>query len=88
MDAKILINMGYCTVCNQVLLSLHRHDFRSCEGDHGFVDGGLAYFRYGGNIVPLGIVLNNGKIEFEDERISSALARLTSRGGVDPSVGG
>lgn len=38
-----------CKMCNTVLISKFRHDFRRCDcPNHTFVDGGEDYLRYGG----------------------------------------
>jgi hypothetical protein len=36
-----------CKLCDEVIQSTHRHDFRSCTGGHVFVDGGRDYLRFG-----------------------------------------
>jgi len=42
-------NRVKCTQCGEVLESMHRHDFVSCECENGtFVDGGKDYRRIGG----------------------------------------
>lgn len=67
MRPKILLNMAYCPQCDQILLSLHRHDFRMCEGGHGFVDGGTAYLRRGGTpLWEFSVYLKDGKIAWAD----------------------
>lgn len=41
-------NAVKCLVCNTVLESKHRHDFRGCCCENQtFVDGGMSYNRYG-----------------------------------------
>lgn len=42
---KIIVNAVECQTCKRVLVSVHRHDFRSCG--HVFNDGGRDYFRRG-----------------------------------------
>jgi len=38
-----------CLGCNKILVSFHRHDFKSCGCTNStFVDGGYDYLRYGG----------------------------------------
>lgn len=36
-----------CLSCKDIIVSLHRHDFRVCSCGHTFVDGGSDYLRYG-----------------------------------------
>lgn len=36
-----------CLKCGDVLLSVHRHDFKWCSCENIFVDGGADYFRMG-----------------------------------------
>ena len=47
-----MINSGKCTKCGEILVSVHRHDFRTCRCDESFIDGGFDYRRCGGSIVP------------------------------------
>lgn len=45
------LNAALCSKCLTVIFSFHHHDWTSCtcpEPDNIFVDGGTAYFRYGG----------------------------------------
>lgn len=44
---SILFNQAQCLMCNEIIRSLHRHDFRSCKCGNLFVDGGTAYLRRG-----------------------------------------
>ena len=38
-----------CLKCKMILVSFHRHDFKSCDcPQHTFVDGGHDYLRCGG----------------------------------------
>lgn len=42
----------HCLTCGKVIVSLHRHDFRTCNCGHGsgtqiFIDGGSDYIRWG-----------------------------------------
>lgn len=40
----------YCTLCQDVVVSRYRHDFRYCECKAVFIDGGQDdYYRMGGN---------------------------------------
>ncbi len=36
-----------CLICDSIIYSRARHDFRSCECENLFVDGGFAYQRAG-----------------------------------------
>lgn len=48
-ETKIILNMVMCKKCRQVLLSLHRHDFRQCECENRtHCDGGTDYLKRGG----------------------------------------
>ena len=42
-------NMIRCTLCGDVLISYHRHDFKTCSCKTCFVDGGNDYQRVGYN---------------------------------------
>ncbi len=38
-----------CIMCNAILVSKYRHDFKQCDcQNQTFVDGGQDYLRYGG----------------------------------------
>ena len=43
----IIRNSAKCLKCNVEIESTHRHDFKSCECDNIFVDGGNSYIRRG-----------------------------------------
>lgn len=45
MRKKILSNKAKCLLCNDIVESTHRHDFRSCSCGNISVDGGLDYLR-------------------------------------------
>jgi hypothetical protein len=36
-----------CLLCDTVIESKHRHDYKRCSCGNAMVDGGLAYERYG-----------------------------------------
>lgn len=36
-----------CLLCNDLIWSKHRHDFRYCSCGYCFVDGGREYLRFG-----------------------------------------
>lgn len=63
MKPKIVFNMMRCDGCQQVLLSLHRHDFRQCACG-SFTDGGTEYLHRGGSKpqTDLTIVMVDGKL--------------------------
>lgn len=63
MKYKIVFNMVRCDTCQQVLLSLTRHDFRQCVCGT-FTDGGTDYLHRGGDQpqTDLTIVLVDGKL--------------------------
>lgn len=44
---KIKVNAAKCLSCNQIIQSVHRHDFVRCECGNIFVDGGTDYIRRG-----------------------------------------
>jgi len=46
---QLVYNSVTCLSCNEVLVSHHRHDYKTCGCDNQtMVDGGTAYQRYGG----------------------------------------
>lgn len=40
---KRLVNRVKCTMCNDIIESKHRHDFKECNCKNLTVDGGLDY---------------------------------------------
>jgi len=49
-DEWSLVHGGLqCLKCEEIVVSLDRHDFRSCGCGATFIDGGRAYMRYGGD---------------------------------------
>jgi hypothetical protein len=53
MERTIVYNGGKCSKCCEVIESRHRHDFKYCKCGSSFVDGGLEYLRYGGELISL-----------------------------------
>jgi len=52
-----------CQACGEIVVSLHRHDWRSCKCGKVFIDGGRDYVRYGGdaeNIKSVTVRLSRG----------------------------
>jgi len=47
-NRKIKSNKLMCKECNDIIESVHRHDFIWCSCESIFVDGGLDYLRRGG----------------------------------------
>lgn len=44
-ETKILVNKARCKLCGEVLVSAHRHDFRTCHCGAVSVDGGRDYIK-------------------------------------------
>lgn len=42
---KILINKAKCLMCNDIIVSRHRHDFVTCSCGSLAVDGGKEYLK-------------------------------------------
>lgn len=43
----VKVNKAQCALCNDVIESIHRHDFVGCKCGEIFVDGGKSYLRRG-----------------------------------------
>lgn len=60
-----------CRCCGKVLVSLSRHDYKTCGcPNETMVDGGADYARYGGmdlNKVAYGVFIFNDELEKERE---------------------
>jgi len=46
----IITNKVKCNVCNDIIESIHRHDFKWCKCGNIAVDGGKDYLRRVGNV--------------------------------------
>jgi hypothetical protein len=44
---KIKVNRIKCKFCKDIIESINRHDFKSCNCQRVFVDGGHEYLRRG-----------------------------------------
>ncbi len=44
---KILVNKARCRLCDDLIISTHRHDFKYCKCGEISVDGGKDYLRRG-----------------------------------------
>ena len=53
----VLYNRGKCRLCDTVIQSYTRHDFRECACGASFVDGGQEYLRRGGQTMELSWVV-------------------------------
>lgn len=42
---KLILNAIQCQSCKEIIVSRHRHDFKSCKCGNVSVDGGLEYKR-------------------------------------------
>lgn len=47
MNRHLIRNAAQCRLCNDVVESTHRHDWRKCSCGNMYVDGGLDYLRLG-----------------------------------------
>ncbi len=43
--SKIILNQAQCLACEEIITSLHRHDFQKCKCGKSAVDGGRRYLR-------------------------------------------
>lgn len=57
----------WCPVCGDVIYSVNRHDYRECECQSCFIDGGKDYTRCNPEGVVVNIDLISGKVEFCNE---------------------
>ncbi|WP_445321713.1 DUF7695 domain-containing protein [Oceanobacillus sp. HCA-5259] len=44
---KVIINRVRCKKCDDIIESIHSHDFKRCKCGAIFLDGGKDYQRYG-----------------------------------------
>ena len=50
MDKVIIQNEVKCVMCEEILFSRHRHDYKTCSCGEVSVDGGMAYIRRRGSL--------------------------------------
>ena len=80
MEKQIILNRVKCNVCEQVLTSYHRHDYKVCGCyNETMVDGGNEYQRYGGK--DLGLVDTTSTVYLsEDHQLNRLAAHWGNRG--------
>ena len=44
---RVIVNKVRCKKCNDIIESLHSHDFKRCGCGEIFIDGGTDFQRYG-----------------------------------------
>lgn len=66
-DRKIIRNSVKCLICDEEIVSKHRHDFRRCSCGNISVDGGTAYVRRVGDIKGRGKTWVDTSIYEDDE---------------------
>ena len=49
-DQRLVFNAAQCVKCGEVIVSTHRHDYRSCKCGALAVDGGRDYAKRTGDI--------------------------------------
>jgi hypothetical protein len=77
---QIILNRVQCKSCKEVLVSYHRHDYKTCDCENKtMVDGGTAYQRYGGK--DLNLVDTSSTIYLsEDHMMNRSAAHWGNRG--------
>jgi len=54
MEKQLIYNSVKCLNCDEILVSYHRHDYKTCSCENETsIDGGLDYCRYGGKDLSL-----------------------------------
>ena len=63
----IVSNTIKCKLCNDIIYSAHRHDFKKCKCGEIFVDGGTDYLRRGAsdldNIIEMSIIMDEKTVQ-------------------------
>lgn len=77
---QIILNRVQCKSCKEVLISYHRHDYKTCDCENKtMIDGGTAYQRYGGK--DLDLVDTSSTIYLsEDHMMNRSAAHWGNRG--------
>jgi hypothetical protein len=77
---QIILNRVQCKNCKEVLISYHRHDYKTCDCENEtMVDGGTVYQRYGGK--DLNLVDTSSTIYLsEDHMMNRSAAHWGNRG--------
>ena len=50
MSRMIIQNEAKCVMCEEIVFSRHRHDYKTCSCGEVSVDGGMDYIRRGGSL--------------------------------------
>lgn len=48
---QIVLNRGQCSLCQDVIISRYRHEYKTCRCGKSYIDGGKDYIRSGGSII-------------------------------------
>jgi hypothetical protein len=77
MEKQLIHSSVTCLECGEVLVSYHRHDYKTCSCEQGtMIDGGLEYLRCGGK--DLAKVQTN---TLYDDAPHEQIREVVSRGG-------
>lgn len=55
-----------CKLCNDIIESMYRHDFKYCKCKTICVDGGNDYLRYGGDFNAILFDYNNNWVTYDE----------------------
>jgi hypothetical protein len=72
---KIIQNEVKCTLCDDIIYSGDRHDFKYCKCGNIAVDGGMAYLRRMGNGIANGTVIDRS-MGMEEQHLKNVIAAL------------
>ena len=62
-----------CLKCNDIIESLHKHDFKYCKCNACSIDGGIHYTRIGGDSKFINIIYEDGTEKSLDVTFSQAV---------------
>jgi hypothetical protein len=63
---KIISNKIKCLKCNDIIESLHRHDFKFCTCGAVAVDGGTSYLKRSGNFEDVEDLSITKEVDYEE----------------------
>ena len=86
----IVSNTIKCKLCNDIIYSAHRHDFKKCKCGEIFVDGGTDYLRRGAsdldNIIEMSIIMDEKTVQDCIDNVKWALDTKRNNRGIAYAV--
>lgn len=75
--SDIVLNMGFCPSCGDVLISTHVHDFRTCSCGKSSIDGGTDYIRVVGEVIPMAVRKVDDRFRFSPDLTQTMMQSIS-----------